>query len=193
VSDPNQPRDVDAALLDESPEELYEQAPCGYVSTFPDGTFARVNQTFLDWTGYARDELLGSKRFHDLLTVGGRMFYETHYTPLLHMQGFVNEIAFELICHNGQRLPVLLNTLQKRDEAGTPLLHRTTIFNASDRRRYEQELLHARKLAEKAADRIERLLTITTSLAKALSVSLVAEIVTQQSCSALHAQASSAW
>jgi PAS domain S-box-containing protein len=189
VIDPDAPDGFDAVLLEESLEELYEQAPCGYVSTFPDGSFARANQTFLGWIGYARDELLRGKRFQDLLTIGGRIFYETHYAPLLQMQGFVNEIAFDLICRDGRHLPILISSIQKRNAAGTPLLHRTTIFNASDRREYERELLIARKQAEQAADRITHLLTITTMLSKALTPLQVAEIITQQSSRVLNAQA----
>lgn len=137
-------------FLEESLEDLYEHAPCGYVSTLPDGTFAKVNQTFLNWTGYQREELLAGARFQDLLPVAGRIFYETHYAPLLQMQGGVNEIAFDLVCRDGRRLPVLLNAVQKRDTSGLPRLNRTTIFNASDRRQYERELQLARKRAEEA-------------------------------------------
>ena len=52
-------RELDEKLLEESLEDLYENAPCGYVSTLLDGTFAKVNRTFLVWTGYQREELLG--------------------------------------------------------------------------------------------------------------------------------------
>ncbi len=139
-----------AAYLEENLEDLYEHAPCGYVSTLPDGTFARVNHTFLSWTGYQREELLAGKRFQDLLTVAGKIYYETHYAPMLQMQGFVNEIAFDLVCRDGHRLPVLINTVQKRDDSGSPLLYRTTIFDARERRQYERELQLARRKAEEA-------------------------------------------
>lgn len=139
-------------LLEESLEELYENAPCGYVSTWPDGTFAKMNATFLRWIGAEREELLAGKRFQDMLIIGGKIFYETHYAPLLAMQGFVNEIAFDLKCRDGRQLPVLVSTVQKRDAYGTPILNRTTIFNATDRRAYEQELLQARRKAEQAID-----------------------------------------
>ena len=73
-------------LVEETMEDLYDHAPCGYLSTTPDGTIVRVNQTLLDWTGYAREELVGA-RFQTLLTIGSRIYYETHYGPLLRMQG----------------------------------------------------------------------------------------------------------
>jgi PAS domain S-box-containing protein len=129
---------------------LYEHAPCGYLSTLPNGTLVRVNQTFLEWTGYTREELLAGIRFQDLLTVGGKIFHETHYAPLLQMQGFVREINFELMCKEGGLLPVLINSAQKKDASGRPVLHRTTVFSITDRKNYERELLLARKRAEQA-------------------------------------------
>lgn len=140
-----------AALLEESAEELYENAPCGYVSALPGGLLVRVNQTFLSWTGYRREDLVGRKRFQDLLTAGGRIYHETHYAPLLQMQGSVREIAVEIVRADARRLPALINSVLKRDEAGKPLLVRTTIFNATDRKEYERELLRERQRAEQAA------------------------------------------
>jgi PAS domain S-box-containing protein len=141
----------DDALLEESAEDLYEHAPCGYLSTLPDGTIVRVNQTFLDWTGAAREVLLAGTKFQTLLTIGSRVYYETHYAPLLRMQGFVNEIAFEVVRQDQRILPVLVNSRQKRDTDGTPLFNRITLFDSTDRRRYERELLLARRKAEQAA------------------------------------------
>ncbi len=139
------------ALLGESAEDLYENAPCGYVSTLPDGTILKVNQTLLTWTGHRREDLVGRRRFQDLLTAGGRIFHETHYAPLLRMQGAVREIAVEMVCGDGGRLPVLINSVLKRDAAGAPLLARTTVFNATDRKEYERELLRERQRAEQAS------------------------------------------
>ena len=84
---------MNAEEVEESALDLYEHAPCGYLSTDPDGLIVRVNRTFLDWTGHRHDELVGVKRFQDLLSVGGRIYHETHYAPLLRMQGSVREIA----------------------------------------------------------------------------------------------------
>jgi PAS domain S-box-containing protein len=147
ASDPRG-RSVDSALLEETAEELYEHAPCGYVSTLPDGTIVKVNQTLLEWTGAARETLVNGTKFQTLLTVGSRIYYETHYAPLLRMQGFANEIAMDVVRGDGRVLPVLVNTRQKRDADGTPLFNRITLFDSTDRRRYERELLLARRKAE---------------------------------------------
>jgi PAS domain S-box-containing protein len=148
---------IDQGSLIETAEELYENAPCGYLSTLPDGTIIRANQTFLTWVGMERHELVGHKCFQDLLSIGGKIFYDTQFAPLLRMQGFVNEIAFDLAGAAGRELPVLVNTVQKVDANGRPVVHRITLFNATDRRTYERELLLARQRAEQATAELKRL------------------------------------
>ncbi|MGO4523647.1 ATP-binding protein [Microvirga sp. 2MCAF35] len=148
---------IDPGALLETAEELYESAPCGYLSTLPDGTIVKANQTFLTWIGMERQELIGHRCFQDLLSIGGRIFYDTHFAPLLRMQGFVNEIAFDLTCADGRQLPVLANSVQKLDAAARPMVHRITLFNAADRRKYERELLLARQKAEQATEDLKRL------------------------------------
>lgn len=144
-----------AALLEDSAEDLYDHAPCGYLSTLLDGRIAKVNTTLLDWLGYTRAELVGRKRFADLLTVGGKLYHETHFAPLLAMQQQVSGIALELKCADGRRLPVLVTSVVKTGIGGQPQLIRTTISDARDRRSYENELLRARRQAEQARGEAE--------------------------------------
>jgi PAS domain S-box-containing protein len=138
-------------LREESAEELYESAPCGYVTARPDGTIVRVNRTLLDWTGHERGALLSGRGIQDLLTVPGRIFYETHVAPLLRLQGMVKEVAVDLLLRDGGVLPVMLNSVQLLDDQGRPASVRTTFVDMSDRRRYERELLLARRHAEELA------------------------------------------
>jgi phosphoserine phosphatase RsbU/P len=144
---------------EDSAEDLYENAPCGYLSTLPGGLIVKVNETFLAWTGYGRDELVGRRRFQELLSPGGRIFHETHYAPLLFMQGSVREIAVEFVHADGSRLSALVNSTVKPDAGGEPKLVRTAVFPATDRRGYERELLRARRDAEESAARARLLAT----------------------------------
>lgn len=144
-----------AALLEDSAEELYESAPCGYLSTLMDGTIAKINATLLGWLGTEREAVVGRKRFTDLLTVGGKLYHETHFAPLLRMQGEISGIALELKQADGGRIPVLVSSVIKRGDTGEPLLIRTTVFDARDRRAYEEELLRRRQAAEKARRQAE--------------------------------------
>ncbi|KOU96914.1 MULTISPECIES: PP2C family protein-serine/threonine phosphatase [Streptomyces] len=144
-----------AALLEDSAEELYECAPCGYLSTLMDGTIAKINTTLLDWLGLNREAVVGRMRFTDLLTVGGRLYHETHFAPLLRMQGEIGGVALEIRKADGVRMPVLASSVVKHGATGEPLLIRTTLFDARDRRAYEEELLRARRAAEEAQRQAE--------------------------------------
>jgi PAS domain S-box-containing protein len=132
-------------------EDLYEDAPCGYLTTAPDGFVLRANRTFLTLAGRTADDLVGRVRFYDLLPPGAKIYYETHYWPLLQMQGTVREIALELLRADGTRVPVLVNARLTRDDDDEPAFVHVTVFDATERRRYERELLRARAEAEERA------------------------------------------
>jgi PAS domain S-box-containing protein len=174
-------------LLEERAEDLYEDAPCGYLSTSLGGEVVKVNRTLLQWMGYGRDELLG-RRFQDLLTAGGRIYHETHYAPLLRMQGAVREIALELVCADGRRMAVLVNSVLRTDADGQPLLIRTTVFDATHRRRYERELLRAREGERAARRRIERLQRLSATLAAAVDARQMGEAAVAQLADSLGAE-----
>ncbi len=130
-------------------EDLFENAPCGYLSTGADGRIGRANATLAGWIGVEAASLAG-KRFSDLLTIGGKLYHETHLAPLLRMQGSFSEVALDLARADGGRLPVLVNAVERRDAAGKPLFVRITVFDASERRRYERNLVAAKTAAERA-------------------------------------------
>ena len=131
------------ASIVEDLEDLYENAPCGYLSLDPGGRIFKVNKTLCSWVGYAPEHLIG-KRLGDLLNIAGRMFYETHIAPLLRMQGFFNEVALDLVSQSGERLPVIANAAERRAADGSVISTRLTLLKAAERRRYEQGLLNAR-------------------------------------------------
>jgi signal transduction histidine kinase/CheY-like chemotaxis protein len=146
MSDDRSPRDG----LESDLADLYENAPCAYLSTLGDGTIIRANQTLLTWLNRPRDSVVGQLRFQQLLSVGSQIYYETHYAPLLQMQGVVNEIALEMRRADGSACPVVASARQVLNADGTHRLNRVTLFDSTDRRRYEHELLVARRQAEAA-------------------------------------------
>ncbi|MCW1408588.1 PAS domain-containing sensor histidine kinase [Rhizobium sp. 1AS11] len=146
--------DMQVAMPAEDLEDLYENAPCGYLSLQPDGRIVKVNRTLSTWIGIPAEQLLG-KRLHDLLNTSGRIFYETHFAPLLRMQGFFNEVALDLVTVDGRKLPVLANAVERRAEDGALLFTRVTMFQAAERRRYERELVDARTAADAAGATIK--------------------------------------
>ena len=187
IGNPGQdPRAQLGRLLEEDPADLYENAPMGYLSTLPDGRIVKVNRTFCAWTGRSAVDLIGT-RFQDLLSVGGRVFHETHLAPLLRMQGAVREIALDVVRVDGSLLPCLLNAVELRDESGAPVLIRATMFEATARRRYERELLAAQRAAEESEARSRTLQKVVSDLAAATTVEDVATVIVERSRAALHA------
>jgi sigma-B regulation protein RsbU (phosphoserine phosphatase) len=138
---------VIAEQLRQAAAELFDRAPCGFVVTTPDGAIQVANSTFLELSGYQRDELLG-RAGYELLSAGGRIYFETHVAPMLRMGGTVHELAFELVRRDGARVPVLVNAVLDRDDAGRATQLRMAVFPATHRRDYERELLRAKQRAE---------------------------------------------
>jgi sigma-B regulation protein RsbU (phosphoserine phosphatase) len=150
---------MDRVTIEDDLADLYENAPSGNLSTLLDGTIVKINDRLLGWLGYRRDEVVGARRFTDLLTGGSRVYHETHLTPLLHMQGEVTGIAVDLRAADGSRRPVLLTSGVRPGADGRPALIRTTLLDARDRRAYEQELLTARRAAERERERLQHLVS----------------------------------
>ena len=146
-------------------EDLYETAPCGYLSMRPDGRIFKANATLAAWTGLPSNVLVG-KRMHELLSFGTRIFYETNVAPLLRLQGFFEEASLDLVVAGGDRLPVFAHAIERRDSDGRHLFTRLTIVKAGERRRYERQIVEARDAAEVARRRSEALEEVTRELLK---------------------------
>lgn len=134
--------------LQEDFEDFFETSLCGFVTATPKGEILRLNQRLAGWLGRKPVDFQG-KRFSDLLTIGGKIYFETHLSPLLRMQGFFDEVALELSAA-GTKLPVLVNASVRKSPDDQPLFTRFTVVRATDRRLYEQSLQAARAVAEEA-------------------------------------------
>lgn len=117
--------------------DLYNNAPCGYHSLDANGVFLRINDTELRWLGYAREEIIGKKRFTDLIPPEGTRLFQEKF-PLFKERGWVRDLEFEMIRKDGSRLPVLLNASAVKDRAGNFLMSRSTVFDMTDRRALER-------------------------------------------------------
>ena len=126
-------------------QAVLDLAPCALLRTDVGGTILRANTTFCGWVGYAREELLG-RRLQDLLTIGGRIFHQTHLAPLMQMQGSVSEVKLELVRRDGTHVPMVLNARRHVMPAG--IRTEMALFVARDRDTYERELVLSRKRLE---------------------------------------------
>jgi phosphoserine phosphatase RsbU/P len=130
-------------------ELLFDEAPCGHLVADASGRLLLVNATFCKWLLYERGDLIERVKLQDLMTIGGRIFHQTHLAPLLRMQGSVAEVKLELRRKDGQTVPMILNAVE-RAWNGQTVVH-IAAFVAQDRDRYERELLAQRRRAEELA------------------------------------------
>lgn len=152
-------------------KHLWHSSPCGHIVTNATGGITDVNTTLLEWTGYDRATLVGS-RFADLLDPGSQFFYETRQVPVLQLKGEVREISLALRRPDGTAFPVLLNAVVGSDGAV-----QISVFDATERNGYERELLLARRAAE-ASERSVRVLQDASRLfGDALTSAELAEAV----------------
>ena len=128
-------------------DDLLDTAPCGFLSFTDDGHVVLVNETLLGLLGYERGELTG-RHVESLLTVAGRIFYQTHLFPLLKLHDRVEEVYFSLRSKSGAETPVLLNAARR--ERGGVVVNDCVLMHMRQRDQFEDELLRAKRAAEEA-------------------------------------------
>ncbi|GAB7533145.1 PAS domain-containing sensor histidine kinase [Pseudomonas sp. 3A(2025)] len=126
-------------------DTLFDEAPCGLLLTQGNGSIVRVNGTFCRWLGHEPEALWGL-RFQNFLTMGGKIFSQTHWFPMLQMQGSVSEVKLDLLHADGRLVPMMLNAVRR--EHGGVFYHELALFVAEERNQYERQLLESRQLAE---------------------------------------------
>ncbi len=136
---------VDDAALPTA-QALFDHAACGLLLTDEQGLILRANHTVCHWLGWPCAELERHKRLQDLLTMGGRIFHQTHWAPLLQIQGSIAEVKLDMLHSSGRSIPMMMNAVRRQH--GAAVFHEVALFVAEDRHKYERELLSARKNAE---------------------------------------------
>ncbi len=132
------------AESEERYRELYHRAPVMYHSISPDGIIRDCNQTELDTLGYDRNEYVG-KPLMDFIAPRQRNKMQSAITTAIKKGKIEAETRF--IRKNDSQIPVLVNAVWQYDDGGKPLFSRTMMFDISERKRLEDELFQAEKMA----------------------------------------------
>jgi PAS domain S-box-containing protein len=139
-------------LLQESIEEtrdLYDNAPCGYHSLDEKGIFVSMNNTELNWLGYSREEVIGKMGLHDMLAPDDARLFKTRFEDYKKRGGMVNR-EFELVRKDGSRFSVAVSSNVIYNAKQQYVRDRATLFDITDRKIAEIELIKARHEAERA-------------------------------------------
>jgi PAS domain S-box-containing protein len=140
-------------------DDLLNTAPCGFLSFDDDGHLLLINATLLGWLGYEPAELRG-RHIDSVLPVASRIFYQTHFFPLLKLHGKAEEVYFTLRGKGGTEAPVLANAARR--ERGGIFVNDCVLMQIRQRNQYEDELLQARKLAEEATRAKDEFLAVVS-------------------------------
>jgi PAS domain S-box-containing protein len=141
-----------AVIPDVEAAGLVDRLPCGFVSFADDGTVSAVNATLLEMLGLEREIVVG-RHIEKILTVGSRVFYQTHLFPLLRMHGHAEEIFIMLRAADGHDEAALLNAV--RVQEGDEWLTHCILMRVRERKKFEEALLRAKKEAEAAHEKVD--------------------------------------
>lgn len=141
-------------------DELLKNAPCGFLVFADDGKIIEVNDTLVELLGYSQREDLLKLHIEKILSVAGRIFYQTHFFPLLKLQNKVEEIYLDLRSKTGENIPVLVNAV-RHERVGN--IFNDCIFVAMrQRNQYEDEILKAKREAEAATRAKDEFLSVVS-------------------------------
>jgi signal transduction histidine kinase len=144
-------------------QALIDRAPAGFISFAGDGSVREINATLLDMLGAERSAVVG-KPFESLLTVASRIFYQTHLFPLLKLQSRADELFITMRCGDGGDV-AMLGSFARRvggdgGDGGDGTLYDAVLMRLSERRKWEDEIVRARRAAEEANRRNSALLSM---------------------------------
>ena len=141
------------SATDRPVDALLDRAPCGFISFTDDSRITLVNATLLERLGYTRDELVG-RLVETIFSRAGQLFYQTHFFPLVKMQGRAQEIFLLLRTKSGEELGVICNAVRRT--RGDVMQTDCILLEVIERRKYEDALLQAKRAAEAANELLEQ-------------------------------------
>jgi PAS domain S-box-containing protein len=140
-------------------DELLDNAPCGFLTLASSNEIVEINKTLLNLLGYKREEV-DRQPVGTLLSAGGKIFYQTHFFPLLKLQNKLEEVYLSLRCKSGEEIPVLVNAALR--ERGGSTFYDFALMPMHNRNIYEDDILRAKNEAETANRTKEEFLSVVS-------------------------------
>ena len=137
---------VDARMT-ATAEDLLDRAPCGFVSFGDDSKIIHINTTLLERLDYERSALVGQP-LERILTVGSRIFHQTHFFPLVKLHGRAQEVFVLFRTRDGSDVGMLCNAV-RRERDGAAVTD-CVLMEVQERRKFEDALVIARRAADEA-------------------------------------------
>ena len=133
--------------MDETIGQLLDTAPCGFVSFADDSRILQINTTLLERLDYERAALI-DQPLERILTVGSRIFHQTHFFPLVKLHGRAQEVFILFRARDGGDVGMLCNAVRR--ERGGGAVTDCVLMEVQERRKFEDALVVARQAADEA-------------------------------------------
>lgn len=127
--------------------DLYNNAPCGYHSLDTEARFVNVNNTLAKWLGYEKEEIIGKKKFDDVIHPGDIDLFHKTFSAFKE-KGSIYNAEFNFVRKDGSEFPIMLNAVVVRDEQGNFIKSRSVTIDYSDRKEAERKISHLNKELE---------------------------------------------
>jgi PAS domain S-box-containing protein len=119
-------------------DDLYNNVPCGLHSVDANGLIVRMNDTWLSWLGYSREEIIGKVLHSELMTPQSAELFRGKWFPLFKQQGWLDDAEFEYVRKDGTTFFGLLSATTQYDEEGRFVASRSSVVDITERKRAEQ-------------------------------------------------------
>lgn len=136
--------------------------PCGFLQLSKEGNILSANPMLLKLLHYEMDQLIGS-HVTKILTNAAKLYFQLYFVPSIHVKQHVNEMYLNLATSTGEEIPILLNSSLITEEDNSRI--NCVMVVVKERNEYENQLLTARKDADKALAEKEK---VNAQLSKAI-------------------------
>lgn len=117
--------------------DFFRNAPIGFHIVGADQVFIDINEAELAMLGYDRDEVVGKKKWTDLIVPEQKRQFRKQWKDIT-SRGQAKNIEYTLAHKDGYRIDVILNTSSRFDEQGNLVNTRGSVLNITTRKRAEQ-------------------------------------------------------
>jgi PAS domain S-box-containing protein len=153
---------------------LYHHTPAMLHSIDPQGRLVSVSDYWVELMGYSRHEVIG-RPLTDFFTPQSRQYAEKTVFPQFFKRGICQDIPYQFVKKNGEKIDVLLSAIADRDTQGNIVRSLAVSIDVTQRNRAEAALKQAKeelrlyskdleRLVHKQTEEITNILTCTPAV-----------------------------
>lgn len=127
--------------------DIYDNAPCGYHSLDASGRFIEINNTWLQWLRYSREEVVNKMYFEEILDEENKKIFREKFEEFKR-NGKVTDVSFQVLRKDGTTFMILLNAVALYDDDGKFVKSRSTALDYTEQRKSLEKIEQLNKELE---------------------------------------------